>query len=127
MTFDFLRFLTLYAAFSNLFLYVHYNLFKVLWNFPQFADFLWAEVMETQSNPVFSPQSSEEIVREGRLGSDSGVSHVDQILGECLILQVIEVRDDDGDEEIDHRNSPKEDQGDEYDHGKGSCDVIIFN
>ena len=82
--------------------------------------------METQSNPVFSPQSSEEIVREGRLGSDSGVSHVDQILGEGLTLEIFEVGDDDCDEEVDHRDGPEEDQGDENDHGKNSSGVFII-
>ena len=55
------------------------------------------------------------------------MSHVDQILGVGLILEVLKVIDDDGDEEVDHRDKPEDDQGDKNDRSKNSLGFFIFD
>ena len=53
------------------------------------------------------------------------MSHVDQILGKGLILKVFKIRDDDCNEKVDHRDGPKDNQGDKNDHGKNPCGVVV--
>ena len=86
--------------------------------------------MEAQSNPVICHKSLEEARKKARknwFGRVGGVSHVDQILGVGLILEVLKVIDDDGDEEVDHRDKPEDDQGDKNDRSKNSLGFFIFD
>ena len=54
------------------------------------------------------------------------MGHVNQILGKGFILEVIKIRDDDCNEKVDHRDGPKDDQGDKNDHGKNPCGVVVI-
>ena len=54
------------------------------------------------------------------------MSHIDQILGKGFTLEVFKIRYDDCNEKVDHRDGPKDDQGNQNDHGKNPLGVVVI-
>ena len=75
---------------------------------------------------VPDPHLAEEEGRQHVLDQDGALRHVGQVLCEHLLLQLPQVRDGDGDEEVEHGDGAKDDQGHQDDHGKGAAGLVLL-
>ena len=80
--------------------------------------------MDTKVPLTLDPQFFQKFVWENCLRQDGAMGHVGEILDKDILLEVIEVRDDDGSEEVDHGDRPEEDERDQDEHCKGPTDLV---
>ena len=80
--------------------------------------------MNTKVPLTLDPQFFQKFVWQNCLRQDGAMGHVGEILDKDILLKVIEVRDDDGSEEVDHGDCPEEDERDQDEHCKGPTDFV---
>ena len=80
--------------------------------------------MNTKVPLTPDPQIFQKFVRQNCLRQDCALGHVGEILDKDILLEVVEVGDDDGREEVDHGDCPEKDEGDQDEHCKGTTDLV---